>query len=212
MNSNMKRFIAVCIFLLSILSPNLSFGATGDAVDDFVRKVSSSMVTFSYTYSVNSKVKIQGSGNAIVQGEAFYMKGNGLEIWCNGKTRWTVDRASSEALIESVGSIQDDYDTNPARIISSVSKVFHEVSEVKGKFHGKAVNIVTLSPKVRSSIKLLKLCFSGEKLIGAIATVSDGTVTDFVISNMAFKPKGSLSRFTLNEKNLGKAYVITDLR
>jgi len=208
----MKRTIALLIIFLSILFPTSSYGAAGDVLNGFVRKASSSLVAFAYTYSVNAKVKIQGSGNAMVQGEAFYMKGNGLEIWCNGRTRWTVDRASGEALIESVGAIQDDYETNPAKIISSVYKAFDVVSEIRGTFHGKSVEIVTLTPKVRSSIKLLKLCFAGEKLVGAFATVSDGTVTEFVISNMAFKPKGSLSRFTLNEKSLGKAFVITDLR
>jgi hypothetical protein len=208
----MKRIITFFIIFLSALFSTSSYGATEDVLDNFVNKVSSSLVTFSYTYSVNAKVKIQGSGNAIVQGEAFYMKGNGLEIWCNGKTRWTVDRAASEALIESVGAIQDDYETNPAKLISSVSKAFNKVSEINGTFHGKSVKIVTLTPKVRSSIRLMKLCFSGEKLIGAFATVSDGTVTEFVISNMAFKPKGSLAKFALNEKSLGKAFVITDLR
>lgn len=212
MDNDMKRIIIFFIIFLSVLFPTSSYGDTGDVLDSFVKKVSSSLVTFSYTYSVNAKVKIQGSGNAMVQGEAFYMKGNGLEIWCNGRTRWTVDRAASEALIESVGAIQDDYETNPARLISSVSKAFNKVSEIRGTFHGKSVKIVTLTPKVGSSIKLLKLCFAEEKLIGSFATVSDGTVTEFVIPNMVFKPKGSLAKFTLNEKSLGETFVITDLR
>jgi len=209
--------VLCAVFILSAIVPinNETYAAessSGTLLGEFTSKVSSSLVSFSYTYSVNSKVKIQGSGYAMLQGNAFYMKGNGLEIWCNGRTKWTVDRTAGEAVVESADANADDYDANPARMIGSVSKVFDVVSDSKGTFNGKKVDMFVLSPRVKMSIRRLKLYFSGKDLVGASVAANDGNVTDFVIFNMIFKSKGSTARFDFDEKKLDKSYIVTDLR
>ena len=186
-NHNLFCMHVLCaVFILSAIMPvnhetYAAESSSGTRLGDFTSKVSSSLVSFSYTYSVNSKVKIQGSGSAMLQGDAFYMKGNGLEIWCNGKTKWTVDRTAGEAVVESADA--DDYDMNPARMIGSVAKVFDVVSDSKSTFNGEKVDMVVLSPRVKMSIRRLKLYFSGRDLVGASVAANDGNVTDFVIWN-----------------------------
>ena len=41
------------------------------------------------------------SGSLVLQGDCYHAKGNGLEIYSDGHTRWTVDRESKEVYIES---------------------------------------------------------------------------------------------------------------
>lgn len=186
--------------------------SASDVVTSFSDRVSGANVTFSYKYNVKAKVRIEGSGSAMVQGNAFTMDGDGLQIWCDGKTRWTVDRAADEAVIESVDASSEQYDTNPALLVSSVKKAFETVSVTDGTFQGKSVKVALMRPKVESSVKSLKLFFSGQNLSGAAVTVKDGTVTEFVISDLKFGAQLPLMHFSFNEKSLDKSFIITDLR
>jgi hypothetical protein len=215
MNSSVaSKYLIFTVILLSLsifTSAAVSF-SSDDVLSDFMQKASSSYVTFSYTYSVDSQVKINGSGTAEVQGNSFYMKSSGMEIWCNGKTKWTVDRASSEAVIESVESSSDDYYSNPARLIGSLNAAFTSDIVSSGTFNGKSVRIFSLKPKSVGNINLLKLYFYGDSLIGASVIVKDGTETKFVISNVRFLGKTVPSHFDFDVKTLDKSYVVTDLR
>ena len=50
------------------------------------------------TYTEDTPVKL--SGDLVVQGDCYCAKGNGMEIYSDGTTRWTVDPASKEVYIE----------------------------------------------------------------------------------------------------------------
>lgn len=220
MNSFIKsKYLTVTVILLSlsflaraVVSSSSVSSSSGDILSGFMQKVASSYVTFSYTYSVDSQVKINGSGTAEVQGDSFYMKSSGMEIWCNGKTKWTVDRASSEAVIESVESSSNDYYSNPARLIGSLDAAFVRIGVSSGVFRGKNVKIFSLEPKSVGNINMLKLYFSGNSLSGASVTVKDGTETEFIISNVRFLGKTVPSHFDFDVKSLDKSYIVTDLR
>ena len=147
------------------------------------------------------------------------MDGNGLEIWCDGKTRWTIDRISEEALVESVDDSYDSYATNPALMIASIDNAFREESFGSSKFGGKVVDASVLTPanKGKGSMDIagLKLFFkSGTTiLIGAEVTLNDGSVSEFTITNLKFEGAGkSKESFRFNEKTLDSSYVVTDLR
>ena len=42
-----------------------------------------------------------------MQGECYRAVGNGMEIYCDGATRWTVDPASKEVYIETAGGLEE---------------------------------------------------------------------------------------------------------
>lgn len=209
------------IFAVAVL---FALGATASArsrtLSDFIEKVSGSLVSFDYAYSMPSgKTKMTGSGQVRVLGSSFRMEGNGLEIWCDGKTRWTVDRISEEALVEYVDDSGDSFSTNPALMISSVDDTFNEISFGASKFGGKAVDASVLSPKSKGKgskdLVGLKLFFkSGTRtLVGARVELNDGTVSDFTISNIRFEDVNAQKEsFRFDEKTLGSSYVVTDLR
>lgn len=215
----MKKLTRIFAFL-ALVSLCLPAGAKSKALTGFVNKVSSSLVTFDYSFSMQTgKSKMKGAGNVKVQDNAFYMEGNGLEVWCDGKTRWTVDRMSEEALIESVDDSFDSYATNPALMITSVDDAFNESGFGSATFQGKAVDASTLVPvnkgKYSMDIAKLRLFFAKGtiNLVGAEVTLNDGSVSEFNVSNLKYLEKGKGKEpFRFDEKTLGSSYVITDLR
>ena len=212
-----RIFIAAAVALLSLPQVASSKSRTLDA---FVSKVSASLVSFDYSFTMPSKkAKMTGNGSVKVQGNSFLVDGNGLEIWCDGVTRWTIDRISEEALVESVDESYDSYATNPALMIASIDNAFNEVSFGSSKFGGKIVDASVLSPvhKGKGSMDIagLKLFFKSgtTTLTGAEVTLNDGSVSDFTITNLRFEGAGkSKESFRFDEKTLDSSYVVTDLR
>ncbi len=212
-----RIFIAAAVAFLAL--PQVSLAKSG-TLDAFVSKVSASLVSFDYSFTMpTKKAKMTGNGRVEVQGISFFVDGNGLEIWCDGKTRWTIDRVSEEALIESVDDSYDSYATNPALMIASIDKAFSEVSFGPSKFGGKVVDASALSPvhKGKGSMDIagLKLFFKSGTgtLVGAEVRLNDGSVSEFVISNLRFEDAvKSKESFRFDEKTLDSSYVVTDLR
>ena len=206
---------AAALALFSIPS-----GAKSKTLGSFIDKVSSSLVTFDYSFTMQTtKTKMTGSGNVKVQGNAFFMEGNGMEVWCDGSTRWTIDRFAEEALVESVSESYDSYATNPALMITAVDDAFNEVSFGTSKFQGKAVDASVLSPvhkgKYSMDIAELKLFFKSgtSDLVGAEVKLNDGSVSEFSITGMTFSAQAEKKEsFRFDEKTLDDSYVITDLR
>ena len=212
-----RIFIAAAVALLAL--PQVT-SAKSKTLDTFVSKVSASLVSFDYSFTMpTKKAKMTGNGNVKVQGTSFQVEGSGLEIWCDGKTRWTIDRISEEALVESVDDSYDSYATNPALMIASIDDAFREESFGSSKFGGKVVDASVLSPvnkgKGSMDIARLKLFFkSGTTiLIGAEVVLNDGSVSEFTITNLRFEETvKSKESFRFDEKTLDSSYVITDLR
>ena len=212
-----RIFIAAAVALLAL--PQVTF-AKSKTLDAFVSKVSASLVSFDYSFTMPSKkAKMTGNGSVKVQGTSFIVDGNGLEIWCDGVTRWTIDRISEEALVESVDESYDSYATNPALMIASIDNAFREVSFGSSKFRGTVVDTSVLSPvhKGKGSMDIagLKLFFKSgtTTLTGAEVTLNDGSVSDFTITNLKFVEAGkSKESFRFDEKTLDSSYVVTDLR
>ena len=216
-----KTAIIIAAIALALLF-SVPSGAKSKTLGNFIDKVSSSLVTFDYSFTMQttkSKTKMTGSGNVKVQGNAFYTEGNGMEVWCDGSTRWTIDRFAEEALVEAVDDSYDSYATNPALMISAVDDAFNEVSFGSSSFQGKTVDASVLSPihkgKYSMDIAELKLFFKSgtSDLVGAEVKLNDGSVSEFIISGMTFSGMTEKKEsFRFDEKTLDDSYVITDLR
>ena len=117
-----------------------------------------------------------------VQGNAYLLKGDGLEVYSDGKVRWTLDRSAKEAMIDAVSG--EDITSNPAAIVSSY------------KEFGKALKVNA------STSDSLDISLTGE----------DGQVSRFRLTRIKFLPEGASSDFTIARSSLGSDWVITDLR
>ncbi|MBQ1699053.1 MAG: outer membrane lipoprotein carrier protein LolA [Bacteroidales bacterium] len=211
-----SRFIPCAIALLLAVLPVYSKSKT---LDDFIRKANSSLVTFKYSFStVSDGPSMTGEGDVKLSGSSFLVNGNGLEVWCDGKTRWTIDRSAREAMVESVDEAEDGISANPALLITSVDNAFNEVSFGASKFSGKTADASVLVPlsKGGSSMDIARVTLffktGTSDLIGAEVTLNDGTLTRFSISGLKFSDKSKAPSFAFDGKSLGKDYVVTDLR
>lgn len=218
MRTTARTIIAFAVASLLAMPQVLS--AKSKTLSAFVDEVSVSLVSFDYSFTMpTKKARMTGEGTVKVQGDSFLVDGNGLEVWCDGATRWTIDRISEEALVESVDDSYDSYATNPALMIASIDDAFNEVSFGASKFDGKVADSSVLSPVRKGNgsmdIALLKLFFkSGTSvLIGAEVTLNDGSVSTFIITNLRFDTSGKTKEsFRFDEKTLDSSYVVTDLR
>ena len=118
----------------------------------------------------------------IVQGSAYLLTGDGLEVRSDGTVRWTLDRAAKEAIIEGVDAA--DVISNPAAIVSG-SKEF-----------GNA----------------LKVNASGADFLDVSLTMKDGQVSRFRLRNIRFAAEGEIADFKTSRASLGTDWVVTDLR
>lgn len=200
------------VFLVILLTATCLTAVAAEPFRAFAEKVASSRVGFSYTYeSLREGVKFKGEGKAAVQGDAFRMEGNGLDILSDGTTRWTADAESMELIIEPVDGEATDFISNPALLVSGAAKAFSVKSTGAATFKGKSVQSCVLTPKRACGIKELSLYFSGETLTGVNVVLSDGTVTDFEIKDLTFSEPGPLEGFRY-AKPVGGDWVVTDLR
>lgn len=187
--------------------------AQSDPVSVFSEKVASSCVSFGYEFTVKTATAVTGRGTVVFQDDSYRMNGNGLDIWCDGHTRWTLDHSSKEAYVESVEASSVDYVSSPALLIRSVGEVFTKSSSAASKFNGKSATAVTLLPSMPGTgLKSVVLYFySGSVPCGASIVLSDGTVTDITLKDFKFSAISGQS-FTYDVSSLDKSWLVLDLR
>ena len=65
--------------------------------------ISESCITLKCTYSMYvSQTRVQGEAEVVLQGNAYTMRGNGIEVYCDGTKVWTLDQSLKEAYVEQV--------------------------------------------------------------------------------------------------------------
>lgn len=197
-----RILICLTVFVMTAFSAM----AQGDSLDKLVKALGEQSASFEYTFSTDLGFKMTGSGTVKVQGTCFYVKGNGLEVYSDGESIWTLDTAAKELYIDVIDQSGTDV-SNPAQILSSANTAFAKQLTTS--------DMVVLVPKGKSEIKQIKLVMKDTVkpvLTKVSATASDGTVTDFVIKNMKYSKLLPIETFRLDEKTLSKDYIVTDLR
>ena len=116
--------------VISLLSADFesafSRSMTEDPIlDKFIISLSSHAAEFGYEYVIDDgRTKVTGSGTVEMQGDSYIMNGNGIEVYCDGEVRWTVDRTSREVVLESCDADNPDYTANPAALLRHFDDVF----------------------------------------------------------------------------------------
>ena len=98
----MKRWI---LFLLPLL---LSLTAAAQPqLGEIAAHLQTDRISLRYACTVTQDTPVKLSGVLLIQGECYRAKGNGLEIYCDGATRWTVDPASKEVYVETAEGLEE---------------------------------------------------------------------------------------------------------
>lgn len=185
-----------------------------DPLDRLMSASRQGRLEFDYSFSSGLNTKMTGRGHAIVQGDCFLVRGNGLEIYCDGHSASSIDRESREVIIESIDGEDSGNYLNPATLISYVDKHFRRKSCTKSNYAGLPALKYILEPTRETGISRINLIISadGRKLYSASVSTRDAGSTDFDISNFRIMDAGGLSDFVLDCSSLGPSYIITDLR
>ena len=175
----MKRIVTGLAAILLSLS---AFAQGGIPILD---KVPEHRVQFHYTYSLSQGGKPMTQitdGDVTVEDNAYLLSGLGLEVRSDGATRWSLDRAAEEVLIEKVE--KEDIFTNPALFISSY----------------------------KANMDKIKVNSSSSNSLDVTLVLDDETSARFVLKSIVFGDKQGKSDFTLDVKSLPDSFIITDLR
>ena len=100
--SSMKKFIQLLLPLLLSLP-----AAAQPQLDQIAAHLQTDRISLHYacTYTEDTPVKL--SGALLIQGDCYRAVGNGMEIYCDGATRWSVDPASKEVYIEPANGLEE---------------------------------------------------------------------------------------------------------
>ena len=101
-------FLSLCLALL----PG-SMGAQNRQIDsnalleELLGRLDSQRARIGYSCTIDNGTPVRLSGIILLQGNCFYAEGNGLKLYCNGPTRWTVDEEEKEVYIENSDGIRE---------------------------------------------------------------------------------------------------------
>ena len=97
--------------ILCLMAFVLALTASAQSVQEQVAGIAAHLETnrislrYDCTFTQDAPVKL--TGTLLVQGTRYQAKGNGMEIYCDGETRWTVDPASKEVYVEEAGGLDE---------------------------------------------------------------------------------------------------------
>ena len=108
MRSTAIIFLSLCLALL----PG-SMGAQNRQIDsnalleELLGRLDSQRARIGYSCTIDNGTPVRLSGIILLQGNCYYAEGNGLKLYCNGPTRWTVDEEEKEVYIENSDGIRE---------------------------------------------------------------------------------------------------------
>lgn len=206
----MKRFNVIA--LLSLVSLCLN-AQTSSLLDRFYTSLNDSCIVMDMKYQIRMPgVKVDGSGILEFQDESWHLDGNGIEMWCDGRTVWTIDPESKEVVIEGLAEGESpEMMVNPAVLLVNIDKLFDLKETLPGK-DGKTM-LYILYPKGDSFVSFvnLELYKSDAYLKKTDFALDDGTSITVNVSSMNAgkkKPTGYFSQSVTYDSS----WIVTDMR
>ena len=95
------------ISLLAGLLLTIAAGAQTRQLSEVAAHLQTDRISLRYACTVTQDTPVKLSGVLLIQGECYRAIGNGLEIYCDGATRWTVDPASKEVYVETAEGLEE---------------------------------------------------------------------------------------------------------
>ena len=95
------------ILLLMAFAVALTAAAQQKQLEEIASHIGTHRISLHYDCTFTQDVPVKLTGTLLVQGTCYQAKGNGMEIYCDGTSRWTVDPASKEVYIEPAGGLEE---------------------------------------------------------------------------------------------------------
>lgn len=125
----MKRLITFAALLLSALCAHAQGG-----MEMLAEVWQNSRISFSYNCETKvSDVPVKIAGSAVIQDFCYVRKDNGLEIYNDGVTKWTVDSDAGEVYIETSGG-RDEFFGLAGSYLNGLSDLKYGTDQISGSF------------------------------------------------------------------------------
>ena len=204
----MKRTVALLIAILlgmqlSAQITHTDKGAVDQTANTLLKKAAAKMsgtVSFSVTVvnlDADKKETFRHKVDILYNAPRYRVKTSDLEIYCNGKAVWQLNKPNKEVVITPMTDSDDDI-TNPARLLSNYSKSFR-AKFIREESDGTA--IVDLQPmKARSYHKIRLFINSKTGLLKKMEQHNfDSSRGVYTLSNFK-NTKATDADFTFNTK------------
>ncbi len=185
-----------------------AFNAAADGIyDNFATRVASSSVTASYVMRASSGMT--DSGTAYICGDSWHIDREGFDLWCDGKSVWTVDPASKEVVVEDCSPTKGQQ-TGPVAWIGNLSS-FNVSGGGDAVYGGKKCHRTVLVPSRGGEVSELKLYFDRDgSLFAAEASLKSGVTLTFGFSEISYS--GKKETWSFDTSGLDSSWVVTDMR
>lgn len=182
-------------------------------LDKLYSDMSSSCVEMTYTYETEvSGVKAVGEGKLDVQGEMWTMTGNGVHMWCDGKTLWVADPSLKEVVIEPAsGEDGGAILTNPASLFVRMQELFNLTRSVESS-DGKSVTFF-MSPKTSGNMAFcnVELSKADASILSGVFAFDDGSDVHVKVSAMSLSSRREAEAFR-PQVRFDSSWIVTDMR
>ena len=107
--------------LIALLFAAVSFSLAAQEDAEYLKDLLlNNRVSFKYSLGVKGSAPVVMSGNAVIDGNCYSARGRGIELYCDGKTKWVVDKEAKEVYVEPSGGTSD-FLSNPSAWIDRVT-------------------------------------------------------------------------------------------
>ena len=93
--------------IIALIAALLTTAATAQTIEELAAMLATNRVELSYDCMAGQGAPVHFSGRLTAQGNCYHLTGNGLDIWCDGTTRWSLDPEAKEVYIESSEGIRE---------------------------------------------------------------------------------------------------------
>lgn len=154
------------------------------------------------------QMPVTGKSELLVQGGMYYMKGNGLEVFCNGDVLWTIDESSHEVVIESCEDLAEAYMGNPVLLLTNLDTCFEIKSQRRIGNNTEYILDAVRDCGVAGSQILLA---SDGTVLNGKFFLEDGNVISVQVTSMKKTEQRAASSFSPGRK-FNSEWIVTDLR
>lgn len=205
---SMKQYITSTLIMVLMFSSEPLFSQDKKGLDCLADHASRQSISLSCDcVSMISDIEISYHAEILVQGNCYHMKGNGLEIYCDGSSLWVMDHEIKEAVIERVSEGNQAYADNPALMIAKADQFFKrsDVMSKDGQF------LYVMSPDADSFVKEAEILVSenGTFIKGSFLT-RDGQSYVVDVTSQKYSDLVDIKKF--RPQTFGAEWIVTDLR
>ncbi len=215
----MKKAIALIFTAFVFLAvahaqlTHTSSGTTDVNATGIIKKASAKMsgtVAFTVTvvsYDADRKETFRQKADVLYQAPRYRVKAGQIDIYCDGKSIWQVNKSAKEVVVSPIADSDDDL-TNPARLLAGYSKNY------RAKFirqEDDGTSIVDLQPNKSRSYHKIRLYIGPNDQLKKLEQYNyDSSRSEYSISGFK-KTSASESDFTFNSA-VNPSYELIDMR